>query len=211
MIKTIIFDFDGTLADTRQIVQDIFNQLAPKYGFKLITDAEIENLRDHSAREFFKSLRVNPFKIPSLIKTAKAGMAEKIKYAKAFDGIAEMLCELKNLQFTLGVLTSNSVENVQTFLDNNKLTQLDFIDSENDLFGKDKALNALIKKFNLVKSEVIYVGDETRDIDACKKAGVKIIAVTWGFNSEKALNQLKPDFLINNPAELVEIVKEKIV
>jgi phosphoglycolate phosphatase-like HAD superfamily hydrolase len=54
---------------------------------------------------------------------------------------------------------------------------------------------------------MIYIGDETRDIEACKKINVPIIAVSWGFNSHKSLASHSPTYLINNPKELVEIAK----
>ena len=61
------------------------------------------------------------------------------------------------------------------------------------------------KKFD--KKDVLYVGDETRDITAAKKAKIKVVAVTWGFSSRKGLEKYKPDFLIDKPEELLEVVK----
>ena len=54
-------------------------------------------------------------------------------------------------------------------------------------------------------SNVLYVGDEVRDIEAAKKAGIRIAAVTWGYNSKKALEAYKPDYLVTKPEELLQI------
>lgn len=59
----------------------------------------------------------------------------------------------------------------------------------------------------MISHEVIYVGDETRDVEAAKKVGVKVIAVTWGINSEKILRKQNPDYLIVKPKELIEVLK----
>ena len=50
------------------------------------------------------------------------------------------------------------------------------------------------------------MGDEIRDIDAAKKTGIKVIAVGWGFNSQEALAAQNPNFLIERPQELIEIM-----
>ena len=81
-----------------------------------------------------------------------------------------------------------------------------FIYTERTLFSKDKALNKFIKRNNLIPEQVMYVGDETRDIEASKKINVKVVAVSWGFNSEEALARQNPDFLINKPSELVDLI-----
>jgi phosphoglycolate phosphatase len=61
----------------------------------------------------------------------------------------------------------------------------------------------MCKKHQIHHSEVIYVGDEDRDIIAAKKAKIKNIAVSWGYNSKNKLRQLNPDFLVNSPKEMV--------
>jgi len=55
--------------------------------------------------------------------------------------------------------------------------------------------------------EVIYVGDETRDIEASQKINIKVIVVSWGFNSRTVLAEHNPDFLIHQPQELIEVMK----
>jgi phosphoglycolate phosphatase-like HAD superfamily hydrolase len=60
---------------------------------------------------------------------------------------------------------------------------------------------------NLSSEEVIYVGDETRDIEASKKINIKVIAVSWGFNSGEVLAKHNPDFLIHKPSELIEVLR----
>jgi phosphoglycolate phosphatase-like HAD superfamily hydrolase len=81
-----------------------------------------------------------------------------------------------------------------------------FIYSETSLFSKDKSIRKLMKQNNLNLDEILYVGDETRDIEASKKIHIKVIAVTWGFNSGEVLAKHNPDFLIQQPSELIEIL-----
>jgi phosphoglycolate phosphatase-like HAD superfamily hydrolase len=64
-----------------------------------------------------------------------------------------------------------------------------------------------LRKESLNPEEVVYVGDETRDIEAAKKSQIKVIAVTWGFNSKQVLAAQNPDFLIDRPEELIKVIE----
>jgi len=79
----------------------------------------------------------------------------------------------------------------------------DFIYSDGSLFGKGKILKRVLKKYEFFKRNVVYVGDEVRDIDAAREAGIKIVSVSWGFNSKEVLGSNKPNYIVDTPAELL--------
>jgi len=206
-VKVIIFDFDGTLADTLDAIVNITNRLAKIYGYKATTPEELAQIRNMSSREIVKQSNISVFKLPFLLRRIKLELQDDIQQVKPIAGIQESLIRLKNQGILLGIITSNSEENVKAFLQKNDMKDLfSFIYSERTLFSKDKALNKFIKRNNLIPEQVIYVGDETRDIEASKKINVKVVAVSWGFNSEEALAKQNPDFLINKPSELVDLI-----
>jgi phosphoglycolate phosphatase-like HAD superfamily hydrolase len=66
-------------------------------------------------------------------------------------------------------------------------------------------MNRLIRSENVIPSEILYVGDETRDIEAAKESGLRMAAVTWGYNSAVALSALNPEHLLQSPLELLKI------
>ena len=115
----------------------------------------------------------------------------------------EVLETLKKENFMLGILTSNSKDNVQEFLKKNDMDVFDWVYAERSLFGKARKLDKIIKKQKLKKEETIYVADEIRDIEAAKKSQIKIMAVTWGFNAKAGLAKYRPDFLLDHPKELL--------
>jgi len=206
-VKVIIFDFDGTLADTLDAIVNITNRLAKIYGYKATAPEELAQIRNMSSREIVKQSNISVFKLPFLLRRIKLELQDDIQQVKPIAGIQESLIRLKNQGILLGIITSNSEENVKAFLQKNDMKDLfSFIYSERTLFSKDKALNKFIKRNNLIPEQVIYVGDETRDIEASKKINVKVVAVSWGFNSEEALAKQNPDFLINKPSELVDLI-----
>jgi phosphoglycolate phosphatase len=206
--KVIIFDFDGTIADTVDALVGIANRLAAEFGYAQITPEQLTLLRNFSSREIIKYSGVSLIKIPFLVKKVKSELKNKIPELKPIPGIKEALIQLQQHDYKLGIITSNSRDNVTAFLGINELNNLfDFIYSGVTIFGKTTIINNVMRQKQFNPDAVIYVGDETRDIEASKKANIKVIAVTWGFNSSEILAKQNPDFLINHPTELLEIIK----
>ncbi|MGB5768386.1 MAG: HAD-IA family hydrolase [Crocosphaera sp.] len=207
-LKVIVFDFDGTLADTYDAFVEIANSLSEEFGYKSVDRKEQEQLKHLSARDLIKQSEISPLKIPFVLKRVKSELTHKIKELQPINEIPTCLKKLKNQGYVLGIITSNTENNVLAFLKNNTLEQFfDFIYAGTTLFGKHKIINKLLKEHKLLPNEVIYIGDETRDINSAKKSRVKSIAVTWGFNSAEVLAKHNPDFLANYPHELITILK----
>lgn len=205
--KVIIFDFDGTIADTVDALVSIANRLAGEFGYIPITQDELSLLRNLSSREIIKYSGISILKIPFLVKKVKTELKTKIKELKPISGIKEALVALNNEGYRLGIITSNSLENVTAFIKVNDLDNLfEFIYSGVTIFGKTTIINNVLKQKQIKPQEVIYVGDETRDIEASKKANIKVIAVTWGFNSQEVLAKQNPDFIIHHPSQLLEVI-----
>jgi phosphoglycolate phosphatase len=208
--KVIIFDFDGTIADTVDALVNVANRLAVEFGYIQITPEELAILRNLTSREIISYSGISVFKIPFLVKKVKSELKDKIPELKPIDGIKEALTELKNKTHRLGIITSNSQENVSEFLKINQMEDLfDFVYSGVTIFGKTTIINNVLRQRQLKLQEVIYVGDETRDVEASKKANIKVVAVTWGFNSYDILSRQKPDFLINHPRELLDVIEKR--
>jgi phosphoglycolate phosphatase len=206
--KVIIFDFDGTIADTVDALVSIANRLAVEFGYIQITPEQLAFLKNLTSREIIKYSGVSLIKIPFLVKKVKAELKNKIHELKPIPGIQEALIELQGEGYKLGIITSNSKDNVTAFLKINQLDNLfDFIYSGVTIFGKTTIINNVLRQKQLKPQAVIYVGDETRDIEASKKANIQVIAVTWGFNSPEALAKQNPNFLIHQPSELLEVIK----
>ena len=207
-IEVIFFDFDGTIADTLNTIVNITNRLAIQLNYKPITREEITQLKNLSSRQIIKKSGISILKFPWLISKVKSELARDIKSVKTFPEITETLIELRKHVPYLGILSSNSQENILAFLENNNLqTLFDFIYTEAPIFSKSRAINKILKQKNFRPEAIIYVGDETRDIEAAKRSRIKAIAVSWGFNSKEILAEQNPDFLIHQPRDLVEVIK----
>lgn len=202
----IIFDFDGTIADSFDFNIKIFNNIKDKFGFKEIDENEVQIFRDEGFKQVMKDIELSYSDLPEIIERHQQISNAEVDKLKSFPGIFKVLSELKKEGFSLGLLNSNSKENVEKFLSKNKIDGFDYVEGGGDLFGKDKVIKKVLKKRRLKKEEVIYIGDEIRDVEACKKVGVKIISVTWGYNSKKALKKVSPDFIVDKPLEILDVL-----
>jgi len=205
-IKAVIFDLDGTLADSFHIGLAVANELAPKYKYKPIEDSPV--IRDMSFKEFLLSyLNLGKIRLLFWAREIRRIISQKTGDIKIFPGIKEMLEELSK-ECKLGILTSNSTKNALQVLENNGIGHyFSFMYTNCSAFGKWVHLKKLLRTEKYEKEDVIYVGDEIRDIDSCKIIGIPIIAVTWGGNSAKALMQTGADYYAYMPSDITAIIK----
>jgi HAD superfamily hydrolase (TIGR01509 family) len=208
-MKVVIFDFDGTIADTFETVLQITNDLATELGYPCPTPEDVQRLRNLDSREIIRQSGIPLFRLPFLMKRLKAELRNEIHKLKPIPAMKDVLIQLKQRGTPMGIVTSNSQENVQTFLRNHDLVDLfEFTHSGTTLFGKGRVIRQLLKQHNLKPGNVVYVGDETRDIEAAKNIQIRVIAVAWGFNSAEALARQNPDFMIHQPGELTRVVRQ---
>ncbi len=208
-MKTIIFDFDGTIANTLDAVVNIYNDIAPKYNCKPVKHKDRKKLQAKRPQEFLKNYGVNHLKLFFLVIHTRRKLRNEIGNIKPIIGITQALKELKIAGFNLGIMTSNSKINVNIFLEMNGIKNIfDFIYTSKNIFGKDKTINQLLKNHKIRKDSVVYVGDETRDIEAARKVGIPIVAVSWGFNAREILALSEPDKIIDNPKKMLECLQK---
>ena len=205
--KIILFDFDGTIADTYQAIANITNQLSTEFGYKTLNQEELTLIKNLSSREIVRLSEISVFKLPFLVRRVRNELSKEIAELNPIAGIARVLSELKSQGYTLGIVTSNNQENVDVFLAKNQLEDLfSYIYSGTAIFGKHRVLARVIKENQLDKSDIIYVGDETRDIRSARKSNIAVAAVSWGFNAAEILAEHQPDYLVHHPSELFQAI-----
>ena len=206
--KYIIFDFDGTLADTIPVMFTIIQELARKVGYsRMITQADWDWVREHELKEIPHKFEIPLVKIPFLLLEGRSMLKKQMYSIPPCKGILEMLTSLKKKGYILAVLSSNRRDSIQEFIVKNNLSGLfDFVHSELNIFGKDRALQSLLRQFKIQTEEAVYVGDEIRDFEACNKIKLECISVSWGLNSAHALKEKGAKYIINHPKELIELL-----
>jgi phosphoglycolate phosphatase len=201
--KLVIFDFDGTIADTFDAGVRILNKLAGEFGFRPLQPKDLEKARDMRTHQLVRFLGVPARKMSRIARRGSEELHSCIHEIQPLRGMPEALRELRRLGYSLGIVTSNTELNVNIFLRNHGLEFFEFIRCSSKLLGKARMIRSVIRKQHVHAVDILFVGDETRDIEACQRVGIRIAAVTWGYNSRRSLVAMKPDFVFDDPQELV--------
>ena len=200
MKRTFCFDFDGTFADTLPLVIGTANRLFKKASGEEISDEFLRKIREDGIEDVFREAKIPLYRLFLLYFKIKKEMNSGVKDVEINEGMREVVKNLKKKGARVGILTSNSEENVIAFLKDKDFEYFDFVKTAG-LLGKEREIRRLKEKGR----EFFYIGDETRDVKAGRRAGVKTIAVSWGLSSKKALQKAKPDFLVERPEDLLDL------
>lgn len=204
--RLVIFDFDGTLADSFPWFADIFNQVAERYRFRRIAPDDVDLLRGFDAQKLRRHLGVSWWKIPLIARHVRSLMASDIQRIALFDGVEPLLRSLAADGVTLAVVSSNSTSNVLKVLGPRNAALISYFECGVSLFGKKAKFRQIVKKSGIPPSEALCVGDEIRDIQAAKRANLASGAVTWGFARPESLRAQSPTEVFASLEGIREVV-----
>jgi phosphoglycolate phosphatase len=190
--RLVIFDFDGTLADSFPWFLTIVNSVAEKYRFRKIAPDEVEGLRGLGAREIVKSFEVPTWKLPFIARHMRKLKAQHQSEISLFPGVDRMLRDLKAQGLTLAIVTSDSEPNVRATLGAANAACIDVFACGASLFGKAAKFRSVLKRTGVPPAETLTIGDEMRDAVAAAEAGIPFGAVAWGYATADALARTQP-------------------
>ena len=203
-VAFLIFDFDGTIADTLETIVRITNRIAPEYGYSPTTPEKLKYYQSLSTKEMLKQSEIPLFRLPFLLRRVRREMGTELHQVDVAPDLISTLHELTARGHELMVMSSNSRRNIEHFLERHNIRSLfTSVQGGVGLLSKSRVLRRIIQRGGIDFSQVIYVGDETRDVDASNQVGVLVAAVAWGFSSREALAAQGPAFLIDHPRQLI--------
>ncbi|MBY0588029.1 HAD-IA family hydrolase [bacterium] len=201
--ELIVFDFDGTIADSLHQGLAHYNSLASQYGFLPVTD--ITAARAMKTKAFFRAHKIPLRRLPRLYKEFTRLQQDHMPSVRLYEGMSEAIALLKQ-RYRVGILSSNSEENIRRCLRANGVEHhFSFVLSHSSVFGKHKSMRKVLKVEKLSKEKVVYVGDELRDMKAAAKIKIDACAVTWGIHAENVLLQEGPRFIARQPSDLLRV------
>lgn len=198
----VIFDFDGTLADSGAWFRSTINDVAQRYGFRQITDSELDELRGKRTIEIIRYLGVPSWKIPFIARHMRQLVARDAHLIGLFEGVGTLLTWLAERNVAIAIVTSNSEANVRRILGEVNSCRINDYACGASLLGKASKFNAVIKRQGARADRTIAIGDEARDIDAARRAGLAVGAVSWGYATIDLLRAQEPDYLFSSMDEI---------
>ena len=198
-----IFDLDGTLADSFPWFRLHVNTVAQRFGFRQVKDEDIDGLRHASTREILDFLEVPRWKLPFIARHVRQLKTAHAASIPLFAGVDIMLDALAANGTKLALVSSDSEANARQKLGARAGLFVDF-DCSASMFGKARKFRRVLKRLRVDPAKVIAIGDETRDIEAARAAGIAFGAVTWGYAAEQALRDRQPEILFTRMEEIVE-------
>ena len=201
-MNAIIFDFDGTIADSFDTVLDFLLKRAGTDPASLTLEQR-NALRGMSMKNVALQAGIPKWRLLATYFAGKRYFLKNLTKVPPVAGMPELLKILHDEQYKLLIISSNSRRNINRFLVERGLGGYFLAVYGNaGWFGKSRTLKKAAKRYNIELAKTVYVGDEERDIVAAHRAGMASIAVNWGFASEAALLAHTPTFMVRSAAEL---------
>jgi phosphoglycolate phosphatase-like HAD superfamily hydrolase len=202
----VIFDFDGTVADSFEESLLAYNRVAPRLRLRPAREAELPELRRMGAGQLMQALGIPMWKLPRLMIAVRADLHEHFHSVKPVPGIAQAIRDLHESGYHLAIVTSNSEENVWNFFNRHGIHEFDTVVAGSSIFGKATRLRRLIKAAHADLAASVYIGDTVPDIRAAREAGTLAVAVAWGFSDPSLLAAEMPDALTQSAGDLAATI-----
>ncbi len=212
MSKVVIFDFDGTIADTFPIILDIFHKVERRTvplsqeEEILMRGAALMQVRLRAVIKAASKLNISFWRLPFVFAISQFLLKKRMNEVQPFVGMPELLRSLSSEKVELFIVSTNSAGNIKRFL-----RAQDLSDSFVKVYGnvrprnKAKVIRHIVRWRKAPEGQAWYVGDENRDVMAGHAAQVPAVAVTWGYNDLKQLNNAEPTHVITNTAQLYRL------
>lgn len=197
-----IFDLDGTLVDSFPWFLRHVNDVADRFGFRRIAPDDIEHLRRAGAREILTYLDVPLWKLPMIARHMRRLKSQHIDDLALFPGASEMLHALKDGGMTLALVSSDSEANARRQLGDANAALFSEFACGASLFGKAAKFRRVLKRLGVDPAHAIAIGDEVRDIEAARAAGIACGAVMWGYAAPEKLRALGPDLVFEGVGDV---------
>jgi phosphoglycolate phosphatase len=207
-MAAIIFDFDGTIADSFDYVADF---LAAGVNLSPLNAEQKQALRSRSMIAMARQLGYGWWRLPRLFYKGRRQMSDAIKHIHPFDDMPALIKKLHADGHQLFILSSNTAHNVAKFLRQHELHEYFLeINGNIGMFGKASALRRLLRAHHLKAKDTVYIGDELRDVQAAQSLNLPVVAVTWGFARPNDLTAQHPSAIAHTPSELMLFLKKTV-
>lgn len=202
--RLAIFDFDGTLADSAAWFTGVLNDVARAYGFRVLTKEQIDALRGCDNRTIVRALGVPAWKLPLIARHMRRLAARDADRIRLFPGVEALLRSLSAHGLHLAIVSSNREDTIRRVLGPEISQLIGTYACGAALFGKARKIRAVLRRTGIGPDRAIAIGDEVRDIEAARRAGVASGAVAWGYATPELLSRHRPTLTFASVEEIAD-------
>ncbi len=213
-IKAIVFDLDGTLLNTLTDLSVSVNYMLDKYGFPSRTEKEVRSFLGSGIRVLVEKALPDEHKgmLDECLKVFKTHYdVHKDDNTAPYDGVIEMLASVKAAGYKSAIVSNKYDAAVQELKDKTFTGLIDFALGEGNGIKTKPAPDGVwlaLGKLGVSKEESVYIGDSEVDLLTAKNAGLKCIAVTWGFRDRDELVKNGAEYIADSPREILSLINE---
>lgn len=211
-ITTIIFDLDGTLLDTLEDLKNATNYALRQCGMPERTLGEIRQFVGNGVRNLMLRAVPQGGENPEF-ERAFASFKEYYgahcnDVTRAYDGIPELLQELKDRGYAMAIV-SNKIDSAVQDLNSRYFPQVDIAIGDRENLRRKPAPDSVLlalEKLGRAREEAVYVGDSDVDLATAKNAGLVCISVLWGFRDREFLAECGATTFVEKPMEIMDVL-----
>jgi phosphoglycolate phosphatase len=188
--SAVVFDFDGVLADSAEVTYRTLCKIAERRG---VDPPSVEFLRTQAPHEIMRALRLSWWTLPYYVSLGRRLLAqERAQGLGLFPWAEDLLVVAGSLAPHVQILSSNGEGMIRKTL-GPLARHVSSIQGSVGMLSKHRQLRKVARSLGVTPSRLIYIGDESRDILAARKAGVRSLAVGWGFQDSALLRKSGAD------------------
>ena len=202
----IVFDFDGTLADSLTWFRTELDDVIKAHGLTPLSADAAERLRGLPPKAIMGELGIPAWKLPFIAADVRKRAAANTGKIALFDGISAMLEDIQKAGLKIAVVSSNGEDAVRTVLGQDNTARIARFACGAALFGKAQVFRKTMKRLDVEPGRTLCVGDEVRDLEAAHDAGCHAAAVSWGFATRDILAAGKPEHMLDEVCQLAACI-----
>ncbi len=217
MIKSCIFDLDGTLLNTLPTIRHYVNLTLSEFGLGSVSEKDVKKMVGNGSKKLIeRALLKNGASLEDFEKIHKFysdSYDEDVTYlTHTYDGIPELLAELKTMGIKIAVLSNKpdfaAKEAVKTFLGD--LVDVTYGGRDDvPLKPSPDGVYQIMEELGVKEGESLFIGDSSVDMKTGKNAGLFTIGVKWGFRDEDELIQNGADKIVSSPEMICDIINSR--
>jgi len=205
MYRLVIFDFDGTLADSFGWFLEVFDEVADRFRFRRLDRDRLDTLRGMSTRDLLRHHGVPLWKVPMIAAHARRLQGRHLGAIPVFEGMRDVIRDLRGRNVDLALVSSNAHGNIAHILGPEALGAFGHVSCGASLLGKAARFRAIVKASGIAAGDALAVGDELRDIEAARTAGIASGAVAWGYALPERLRREQPGHFFTRPHDITDL------